>query len=174
MPEIHKLSAPNCKISPYTAQNRVDDWVCAPCYNTVANAILEERVIPSHNANAQNCHERLSQTYDTEANCLVCAAAPASTVIPPSILLEAEKIINGDRRDDYGGALESFERIAQLWGPVLGFEVTAERVCLALIQLKVARAMHDVDLGRPIKRDSIVDIAGYAGCLEKIVAERQR
>jgi hypothetical protein len=90
-----------------------------------------------------------------------------------SVLLEAERIINGQRRDDYGGALESFTRIAELWQPLLGVEVSAEQVALCLIQLKVARALNGLK-SRTLHRDSVVDIAGYAGCLEKIAAERAR
>jgi hypothetical protein len=83
-----------------------------------------------------------------------------------SVLQEAERIINGERRESYGGALESFDRIAKLWEPILGGGVTAEQVALCMIQLKVARYL----VGQ--QRDSIVDIAGYAGCLEKIEKER--
>lgn len=82
-----------------------------------------------------------------------------------SILQEAEHIINGQRRDDYGGALESFTRIASLWSVVLGVEVTAHQVVLCMVQLKVARAMQGYH------RDSYVDIAGYAGCAEKVENE---
>lgn len=89
-----------------------------------------------------------------------------------SVLQEAERIINGQRREDYGGALESFDRIGRLWAVVLGVEVSAEQVALCLIQLKVARAMQGISAGK-LHRDSIVDIAGYAGCLEKIDEERQ-
>jgi len=88
-----------------------------------------------------------------------------------SVLLEAEAIIHGQRRADYGGALESFDRVARLWAPLLGVEVTAEQVALCLIQLKVARALNGLRSGA-LHRDSVVDIAGYAGCLEMIAAER--
>lgn len=80
-----------------------------------------------------------------------------------SVLQEAERIINGQRHDDYGDVRESFERIGKLWAPLLGVDVTAEQVALCMIQLKVARALNKY------QRDSIVDIAGYAGCLEKLV-----
>lgn len=79
-----------------------------------------------------------------------------------SVLLEAEDIIHGDRRDSYGGAYESFTRIAKLWEPILGTDVTPEQVALCLIQLKVARYANGQ------QRDSIVDIAGYAGCLDMV------
>ena len=83
-----------------------------------------------------------------------------------SVLQEAERIINGERRESYGGALESFDRIAKLWEPVLGTSITAEQVALCLIELKVARYINGQ------QRDSLVDICGYAGCIEKIAQER--
>lgn len=96
--------------------------------------------------------------------------APEGTV--PSYLAEADRIINGRGRGDYGGALESFSRIGRLWSEVLGQPVSAEEVALCLIQLKVARAINDSSQQRPIKRDSAVDIAGYAGLLEYIERDR--
>lgn len=86
---------------------------------------------------------------------------------PDSVLQEAQKIIHGERRDDYGTPLVSFTRIADLWTVVLGMEVTPEQVALCMIQLKVARAMNGM------QRDSLVDIAGYAGCIELVQAERE-
>jgi len=82
---------------------------------------------------------------------------------PESVLAEAERIINGARRDDYGGAEESFGRIAALWGPVLGIDISGEQVALCMIQLKVARFVNGQ------QRDSVVDICGYAGLLEQLV-----
>lgn len=75
------------------------------------------------------------------------------------MLQEAERLINGPRRSDYGDVRESFQVIADLWSPVMGTAVSAEQVALCMIQLKIARAMNGW------QRDSIVDIAGYAGCL---------
>lgn len=45
-----------------------------------------------------------------------------------SVLVEAERIIHGERRTDYGGVVESFERIAALWSTTLGVPITAEQV----------------------------------------------
>jgi hypothetical protein len=73
-----------------------------------------------------------------------------------NILQEADRITSGDRRREYGSAKQSFGTIARLWSVVLGFPVTPMQVCLCLIQLKVARQLNGH------KRDSLVDIAGYA------------
>jgi hypothetical protein len=83
-----------------------------------------------------------------------------------SLCQEADAIINGDRQDDYGTPLQSFERIAALWSIILDTPVSAEKVVLAMIALKVSRALHG------FHRDSFLDIAGYAGCAELIEQER--
>lgn len=80
------------------------------------------------------------------------------------VLVEAEKIIHGQRRDDYGSAEKSFNTIWNFWEPVLKNDTLsgAEKVALCMIGLKIARYMKSRD------RDSVVDIAGYAGCLGQI------
>lgn len=81
-----------------------------------------------------------------------------------SVLQEAERIINGPRREDYGPADESFKEIAALWSVVLEREVTSEEVCLCMLMLKVSRLKSGWD------RDSVVDLCGYAGLLEVLGA----
>lgn len=82
---------------------------------------------------------------------------------PESILQEAERLINGDRREAYGDAHENFTNIAIGWEVIFRDGVTAEKVAVAMIWLKICRFLNKAS------RDSIVDIAGYAGCLEKIM-----
>jgi hypothetical protein len=81
---------------------------------------------------------------------------------PPSILQEAEQIINGDRREAYGPVEESFKRIARGWEVIFGGPVSPRQVAHAMIWLKVCR-----DGNKP-QRDCLVDIAGYAGLAEKL------
>ena len=83
------------------------------------------------------------------------------------MLTEAEAIINGPRQDSYGHAFDSFTLLSKLWEPVLGVSVTPEQVGLCLVLLKVARSVND-----PSCRDHLVDIAGFAGCLDKIQERR--
>jgi hypothetical protein len=72
------------------------------------------------------------------------------------ILTTAEQLINGPRAKDYGDAAENFQRIADLWRPVLGADVTPEQVALCLAQLKIARL-----ISSPAHEDSWVDACGY-------------
>jgi hypothetical protein len=79
-----------------------------------------------------------------------------------NVLQEADRITSGDRRKEYGSVKQSFGTIARLWSTVLGFQVTPMQVALCMIQLKVARQMNGH------KRDSLVDIAGYARTAEML------
>jgi len=81
---------------------------------------------------------------------------------PESILQEAERLINGDRREEYGDVKDSFNNIAAGWSVSFGKEVTGKQVALAMAWLKICRE------NNKSKRDNIVDIAGYAALIEKL------
>jgi len=86
--------------------------------------------------------------------------------VPKSVLQEADTIINGARQSDYGSPLQSHQRIAKFWSVILDHNVTAEEVALCMIGLKISRYLNGA------QRDSLVDIAGYAGCIELMKKER--
>ena len=102
---------------------------------------------------------------------------------PKTVLMEAENIINGERRQQYGAVLESFQQVADFWSTYIERHVqsrfnsmyvedgkyqkvfvnlSAEDVANMMILMKTSRAQNG------FHRDSYVDIAGYAGCAEKI------
>ena len=85
-----------------------------------------------------------------------------------SILQEADRIINGARRDDYGPAKESFIDIAGRWTLELGSKLNepldSYDVVHLMVQLKLSRAKNGYH------RDSYVDIGGYVGLTEKFGA----
>lgn len=89
-----------------------------------------------------------------------------------SVLQEAQRLINGDRNESYGHCLDDYNRTAALFNAAfahkLSAPLSAEDLMLTMILVKISRVVH-----KP-KRDSIVDIAGYAGCLEKAEQERAR
>jgi hypothetical protein len=72
--------------------------------------------------------------------------------------------IRGER---YGSPSENFTRIAHLWEPILGVEVTPQQVGLAMIAVKLARLIETPD-----DEDGLVDLAGYAATLQ-ILAGRE-
>lgn len=86
----------------------------------------------------------------------------------PSVLAEAEKLVNGSRARSYGDAREDYEETAALW-TVLGRrsgmfdrrEVSAGDAARFMCALKLCRDAH-----RP-KRDNRVDLAGYAEVLNR-------
>jgi hypothetical protein len=89
-------------------------------------------------------------------------------MVPPeqSILDEASRLINGDRQQQYGDAVQDFGVVAEFWTTYLrakGFDVslTHKDVALMMTLLKVRReATHP-------KRDNIVDGVGYLALAEK-------
>ena len=89
------------------------------------------------------------------------AKAPESSSNRGHALLDAYKVINGERQDQYGSPENNFRLIAQLWNVafndklVAGF--TAHDVAIAMSLLKIAR----IQTGSG-KADSYVDLAGYA------------
>jgi hypothetical protein len=91
----------------------------------------------------------------------------------PSLLERADAIINGDRQRDYGDKLQNFSQIAMLWQGTLATKlapdvaITPEDVALCMIQVKIARLAKTPD-----HEDSILDVAGYAGCYSLLQKER--
>lgn len=79
-----------------------------------------------------------------------------------TVLAEAEKIINGQRREDYGSAEVSFGRIATGWSVIAGVEITGVQVALMMDWLKTVRFIQSKD------RDSLVDKGGYTGLAAKL------
>lgn len=84
-------------------------------------------------------------------------------VKPGPVTLEANRLVNGHRRQEYGHPRDNFERIASFWRIIFSCEVSPYQVGLAMIGLKMAR-----ELNAP-SRDGRVDIAGYAETLELVV-----
>ncbi|SIE28339.1 DUF6378 domain-containing protein [Mycobacteroides abscessus] len=88
-----------------------------------------------------------------------------------SILQEAERIINGDRAEQYGDAAESFTDIAKRWTIELD-----DRLSAPVTALDVARMMTQLKMSRSrstYHRDSYVDGAGYLGLTDRFGRHRQ-
>jgi hypothetical protein len=93
-------------------------------------------------------------------------ATPAEKKQDPqqTILDTAKSLIYGDREKDYGKTSDNFADIAKGWEVLFKTTITPEQVGLAMAWLKICRANKD----NCAKMDSLVDLAGYAGCIEKI------
>lgn len=89
-----------------------------------------------------------------------------------TMLQQADELISGDRQQDYGDKLANFVQIAMGMQAVLarkllpGVVITATDVGLLMLQVKIARLAH-----MPLHADSLLDVAGYAGCIEKLLSE---
>lgn len=80
-----------------------------------------------------------------------------------SVLERALDLINGDRAEVYGDALEMHRRIAAGWSEILGVEVKPHEVALCMCWLKLARIVETPD-----HEDSFVDLSAYAALAGEI------
>lgn len=85
-----------------------------------------------------------------------------------TILQEAEKLVYGERNDDYGTVTENFDNIARMWTVIMKTPVSPEQVGLCMAALKICRQM-----SKP-KRDNLVDGAGYFATIEKMYKEQNK
>ena len=83
-------------------------------------------------------------------------------LIDPSLAAEAVQLVGGDRNRAYAHPKVNFQRIADLWSPILGCPVSPAQVALCMIQVKVSR---EINLH---KRDNLVDLIGYALTLDAV------
>ena len=81
---------------------------------------------------------------------------------------EARDLVYGDRGAAYGHPLDDYTRTAAMWSVILGVDVTAEQAMLCMIAVKMSRQCNVP------KRDNLVDICGYALCIDRTVRERAR
>lgn len=93
--------------------------------------------------------------------------------IQMNILQEAEALTDGPRQRDYDHPLPNHQRIANLWNAYAECRkdrhapLSPEDVATMMILLKIARHVYTP------KRDNLVDICGYARCLERMDERRQ-
>ena len=115
-----------------------------------------------HSCNATLPDDRLAGSVDV--------AVGESDGPTETVLLEAQRIVFGARQGTYGHPRDDFARIAVLWASYLAAKyggsatVEPEDVSAMMILLKMARLMET-----PTHRDSIVDIAGYAETMARVV-----
>ena len=91
-----------------------------------------------------------------------------------SVLLEAHKIINGDRQQSYGNPEDTHGIIAELWNGYLQAlskakddgeyepfqfpKLTSKDVALMMVQFKIGRELNGAG-----SKDNLLDAAGYIG-----------
>jgi hypothetical protein len=114
------------------------------------------------------------QSETTSQDVPAAQGTPALT-IRGRALNEANRLVNGDRNNQYGDPNQDFKRTAALWESYLrgAFEqrgdtkVMAHDVGIMMMLLKISRISWS-----PSKMDSIIDAIGYGACAaDCIVAE---
>lgn len=101
------------------------------------------------------------------------ATQATEAVAPQPLLQRAFATVHGARQADYGDKLANFAQIAMGMQMVLarklkpGEAVTPEDVGFLMMQVKLARLAH-----MPHHEDSLLDIAGYAECVDVLKSER--
>ena len=85
------------------------------------------------------------------------------------ILDKARRICEA-RGEHYGDPYVDFMKIAHLWDLVFDTDlpISPQQVALAMILLKIARITQNPG---HYHKDSILDVIGYAFCLEKVATE---
>jgi uncharacterized protein (DUF1015 family) len=79
-----------------------------------------------------------------------------------SILTEAESIVNGDRNVQYGDPNEAFKEYSNILEATFGIKLTPAEICKVQIAIKLGRLKYKH------KRDSVVDLCGYAEILNRL------
>lgn len=89
-----------------------------------------------------------------------------------SVLTEAQGLVHGQRNEAYGHPLDDWMRTAAMVSAMLAHKLreplTAEDCALMLCCVKLSRQQNAP------KRDNLVDLAGYAECVQWMLDERAR
>ena len=116
--------------------------------------------------NGRNCRCGSSDIPGLKCGCNGPTTTPMND--PRDIAAYAAELVSGERQAAYGHPLDNFTRAAQIWGVILGCEVTPEQVSLCMVGMKIAREVNQT------KPDTVVDGIGYFLTLNMIREERAR
>lgn len=73
----------------------------------------------------------------------------------PTIAVDALRLVDEDRKDQYGDYDENLSRIAAMWSGLLGTDITAMDVALMMVLVKISRSKAGY------ARDNAVDGVAY-------------
>lgn len=89
---------------------------------------------------------------------------------PPSdenVAETAQRLVGGDRQDQYGHPIDDFTRTAGVINALYGTDFGPRDIPIIMMAVKLSRVIQS-----PSKRDSIVDLMGY-GLTYEMVADRE-
>lgn len=81
----------------------------------------------------------------------------------------AMRLVGGDRQDQYGHPIDDFTRTAGVINALFGTEFEARDIPTLMIAVKLSRMIQS-----PEKRDSLVDLVGYALTREMVAEKEER
>ena len=83
------------------------------------------------------------------------------------ILTEAHHLITGPRQNEYSHPFDDYYKVKELFFTMTGIMLTVEQAVTFMVCVKLARLSTNLDRGT-WKRDTVVDAAGYLGCLSMV------
>ena len=88
------------------------------------------------------------------------------------VLLEAHHLITGDRNNEYAHPLDDYTQTRDIFQAITGVSLTVEQAILFMVSVKLSRLRTAMSEGR-WAHDTVVDTAGYIGCLAMVNAKLQ-
>ena len=83
------------------------------------------------------------------------------------VLTEAYDLITGARHDEYAHPLEDYTQTRDIFEGLTGVSLTVEQAILFMVCVKLSRLRTALEAGR-WSHDTVVDVAGYVGCLAMV------
>lgn len=82
------------------------------------------------------------------------------------VLLEAYRLVNQDRGEQYGPPHEDYSKVAEIFSAITGIHLTVEQAIMFPLAMKLARIRTNTFDGKNgWHNDSVIDAAGYLACL---------
>ncbi len=92
------------------------------------------------------------------------------------ILTEAHHLITGPRQAEYSHPFDDYYKVKELFYQMTGIMLTVKQAVTFMVCVKMARLSTNLE-NDVWKRDTVVDAAGYLGCLSMVherIEERMR
>lgn len=87
----------------------------------------------------------------------------------PSVLMQAEALVNGDRNEAYGDPYDNHQHIADIFNAWTGMDLLASDIARVQLATKMAREQNP-----NVRSDTYVDISGYSHVLHRCVEGERR
>ena len=85
------------------------------------------------------------------------------------VLLEAHKLITGARQASYAHPSKDYLQTRDIFEAMTGVSLTVEEAILFMVAVKLSRLRTALASGQIDCRDTIIDAAGYIGCLAMVL-----